>query len=239
MGALPLFLALRAAIRALVRAAAARQHDGDGAVRQEAGSYLDLALRLQAPPPARLVAVGGLSGTGKSTLASLLAPAIGAAPGARVLRSDALRKRAAGVAPEEKLPPSAYTKEAHAETYRQLLAEAETCLAAGHAVIADAVHARPEERAAIAALAQRLAIPFIGLWLEAPTDLLASRLDARRGDASDATVEIIRAQVGYTAAPTDWIRLDAAAGIDAVVDSARTALRQDGGSRAVSPGAGA
>ena len=73
----------------------------------EARRYLDLAVRLLRTRPGRLVAIGGLSGSGKSTLAAALAPGIDA----RVLRSDVIRKRLFGVAPETRLPASAYTAE--------------------------------------------------------------------------------------------------------------------------------
>ncbi|HYF09697.1 MAG TPA: hypothetical protein VD970_18920 [Acetobacteraceae bacterium] len=90
VGALPLWLSLRAMIRAHV--AATRGAD--------ALPLLAWAEAVLSPAPARLVAIGGLQGTGKSRLARLLAPAIGPAPGALVLRSDEGRKRLFGRAPE-------------------------------------------------------------------------------------------------------------------------------------------
>jgi uncharacterized protein len=77
----------------------------------EARAYLERALEYLNPPSARLVAIGGVSGAGKSTLARQLAPEIGAAPGAVILRSDLVRKRMHGIAPGERLPPEAYQKE--------------------------------------------------------------------------------------------------------------------------------
>jgi len=108
--ALPLFLSLRAAIRAHVTATAmdrATQVEKKRQMACEACSYLELAARLLRPRPSRLIAIGGLSGSGKSTLAAALAPAIGA----RVLRSDVIRKRLFGVAPETPLPASAYAQQ--------------------------------------------------------------------------------------------------------------------------------
>ena len=108
LAAMPLFLSLRAAIRAHVTAAAmerAAQPGAKPAMGAEARSYLDLCARLLRPRSCRLVAIGGLSGTGKSTLAAALAPSLGA----RVLRSDVIRKRLFDVAPETRLPASAYT----------------------------------------------------------------------------------------------------------------------------------
>jgi aminoglycoside phosphotransferase family enzyme/predicted kinase len=212
--ALPLFLSLRAAVRAHVAAAAGRE---------EAGAYLVLAERLIAPPPPRLVAVAGLSGTGKSTVAAGLAPFLGAAPGARILRSDVLRKRMLGRAPEERLPTEAYDEETNRRVYAVLAAAAEAALAAGHSVALDAVAARAPARFAMEALAERAGVPFTGLWLEAPRDVLEGRIGARQRDASDAAVEVARAQAAYDTGPIAWTRVDAAPSPDAVLAAARRA----------------
>src|SRR3546814_8300461 len=105
---MPLFLSIRATIRAHALAAqAVASPDLDLAAK--ALHYLALADDLLAPVSPRLVAIGGLSGTGKSTIAKLVAPCLGRAPGARILRSDVLRKRLAGVPPETPLPRASYT----------------------------------------------------------------------------------------------------------------------------------
>jgi hypothetical protein len=96
---MPLFLSLRAAIRAHVTATAidrAAHPDEKPQMAGKACRYLDLAARLLRPRPSRLIAIGGLSGSGKSTLAAALA----SGTGARVLRSDVIRKRLFGVSPE-------------------------------------------------------------------------------------------------------------------------------------------
>ncbi|WP_428032039.1 AAA family ATPase [Ancylobacter sp.] len=210
LAALPLFLALRAAIRAQVTAAAAGLRDAQGRARagEEARAYLAFAGDALAPRPVKLVAVGGLSGSGKSTLAAALAPCVGPLPGAVHLRSDVERKRLNGTPELERLPQDAYSMEATQAVYATLRARAEEILGAGHAVIIDAVHQRPDERAEIAALAHECGVDFLGLWLEAPIDALAGRVAARRGDASDATAEVVRWQAGREAGPLDWARLD-------------------------------
>lgn len=205
-GALPLWLCLRALIRAHVEARRGRA--------DEAEAYLARAEGYLAPQPARVVAVGGLQGTGKSTLARALAPAIGAAPGALVLRSDEIRKRRFGVAPEAPLPPEAYSRAASAAVFQEIFARAAEVARAGHAVIADAAFLEPFDRAGIAAAAATAGVRFTGLWLTAPLDVLRARVAARRGDASDATVAVLdkaAAAQGDAPPPGDWVVLDASA----------------------------
>ena len=77
---------------------------------QEAQTYFDLSMQLLAPFPARLIVIGGLSGTGKSTLAAAIAEHFGPPPGARVLSSDRIRKQLWGVPAETRLEQEAYTQ---------------------------------------------------------------------------------------------------------------------------------
>src|SRR5690606_15623982 len=139
-----------------------------------------------APMPARLVAIGGLSGTGKSTIAARIAPMIGALPGAVHLRSDVERKRLFGVSEFERLPEAAYAREVTDTVYATLRRKAEIALRAGHGVIIDAVHQQQSERDALRQLARRLKVGFAALWLEAPAGVLTARVSARTADASDA-----------------------------------------------------
>jgi len=195
---LPLWLSLRAMIRA--HATASRGQDGL--------PYLARAEAMLQPPPPRLLAIGGLPGTGKSRLARALAPGIGAAPGALVLRSDEIRKRQAGVPPEHPLPGSAYTAEASARVFAELTAAARGAIADGHAVIADATFLGGEDRSRIAGAAGSAA--FTGLWLTAPLDVLRGRVAARVGDASDADVKVLEAAAARAIGPLDWVPIAAA-----------------------------
>ena len=200
LGPLPLWLALRALVRAHVQAARGR----DGTALLRAGrAYL-------APAPARLIAVGGLQGTGKSTLARGLAPALGAAPGAVLLRSDELRKRRFGLVPEAPLPPEAYAEEISRAIHEELFMNAEAALRQGHCVALDAVFLDPAHRRAAAAIAARIGVPFQGFWLEAPMEILKARILARRDDASDATIAVLERAAKADPGPIDWRRLDAA-----------------------------
>jgi aminoglycoside phosphotransferase family enzyme/predicted kinase len=223
LAALPLFLSSRAAIRAHVTASTIETARGDkrAALAEAARGYLDLALRFLDPPKPRLVAVGGLSGTGKSTLARGLAPAIGPFPGAVVLRSDVIRKELAGVDRLTRLGAEGYGPAMTRRVYDMLRTRAAAILRAGHAVITDAVYARPEERAALEAAARDAGVPFIGLWLEAPVQALESRLAERTGDASDATVSVLQLQRGLDTGGIDWRRVDAGGPPEATLARAR------------------
>jgi aminoglycoside phosphotransferase family enzyme/predicted kinase len=215
LAALPLLLSCRAGVRAQVTAsrAAAAQAAGEfataRAAEDEARSYLALAHGLLMPGEARLVAVGGLSGTGKSVLAKAIAPGLGAAPGAVVLRSDVIRKVLLGVDPLTRLAPDAYGAAVTQSVYETMRAQAEAALAGGHSVVADAVHAGPQQRAALAAMARRLGVPFDGLWLKAPPAARFARIRNRAGDESDATVQVARAQSDYTIGTMDWTPIPA------------------------------
>ncbi|TVQ51999.1 MAG: hypothetical protein EA355_15975, partial [Rhodobacteraceae bacterium] len=214
---LPLYVSMRAAVRAFV---AWRDDRAAGEAR------LALATAALAPrPPARLIAVGGPSGSGKSTLARALAPEIGAPPGAVMLRSDVARKRLFGVAPEAPLPAEAYGAAAGAQVYRRLLRDAGRALRAGAPVVLDAAFLRPAERAAAAALAAAAGASFAGFWLGASEATMAARLDARRGDASDADAAVMRRQLAALAPPADWLILDADGPPEAAAAAARAALR--------------
>ncbi|HUD87393.1 MAG TPA: phosphotransferase, partial [Xanthobacteraceae bacterium] len=109
--ALPFFLAMRAAIRAKVTAARLERASAKegGEIARAARTYFDFARRAIAPPKPQFIAVGGLSGTGKSRLARALAPHIAPMPGAVIVRSDVERKALFGVGETEKLPAAAYT----------------------------------------------------------------------------------------------------------------------------------
>jgi aminoglycoside phosphotransferase family enzyme/predicted kinase len=207
---MPLYLSLRAGIRAHVEAlTAGHASSAERAARHraDAGRYLDAARAVLDPPPARLIGVGGLSGTGKSRLARALAADIGAAPGARVVRSDVLRKRLAGAGRLDRLPPEAYGAEMTVRTFDALFAEIEAALGAGHSVIADAVFALPDHRARLAEAARRAGAPFQGLWLEADTDTRVERVESRVDNVSDAGADVARMQEGYDLGDLDWTRI--------------------------------
>jgi aminoglycoside phosphotransferase family enzyme/predicted kinase len=229
---IPLFLSCRAAVRAKTSLAASRLQsrlERRAALEEAAREYLTMALSLLRPPPPALIAIGGFSGSGKSALARELGPRIGAVPGAVVLRSDQARKRLHGVAELHRLGPEGYTLKSSQRVYGLLRERAAQVVTAGAAAIADAVFARPQDRAAIERVAQRAASPFVGLWLEAPEEVLLGRVRQRERDASDADPAVVRAQLAHSAPPpSSWHRIDAAADLETVTTRALETLRQCG-----------
>ena len=223
LAAMPLFLSSRAAIRAHVTAAAmerAARPRAKPEMAAEARSYLELAAQFLRPRSCRLVAIGGLSGTGKSTLTTALAPSLGA----RVLRSDVIRKRLFEVAPETRLPASAYTAQVSRRVYQTLCRKAANALAAGYSVIADAVSLKRGERQSFLTVAEAAGVPFAGIWLEAPPATMDRRLRARRYDASDASPEVLAQQLQQDPGTVEWVRIDAGAGPRVCLSTARRTL---------------
>lgn len=225
LAALPLFLACRAGVRAHVVATQAKQQPvSSDTLLNDAASFLDNAIAFLEDAPAQLIVLGGYSGTGKSTLARALAPEIGAAPGAIILRSDAIRKRLCGVAETARLPEEAYSADVTARVFDQIAKRAENLLRSGHSVIADAVYGLPQERAGIEAAARFAGARFHAFWLQAPPEIVERRILARKNDISDATVAVLRLQEKNIAPPASWPRLDVSGTVEQSVGGLRAAL---------------
>ena len=227
LAALPLFMSIRAAIRAQVALARLKPpHSDDPDILHQAQRYFDLAGMLIHPPAPRLIAVGGLSGTGKTALAQALAPLVAPAPGAVVLRSDLVRKQIFGVEDTHRLPPSAYTPEHAARVYDRLIQLARRVLAQGHSAIIDGVFAREDERDAIAELARESKVPLDGLFLAADLATRQTRIASRRGDASDATQEVAALQERYNIGRVGWATIDASGTQEQTLQNCRNAIAE-------------
>ena len=223
VAALPLFMSVRAAIRAIVSALTAAKLDDAGAeaVRAAARDYLSAAQRYLAPCQPTLMAVGGASGTGKSAVTAKLAPEIGGAPGALILRTDEIRKQLAGLRNDERLPPSTYTPKHHEAVYAEMQARAAASLAAGRSCILDAVHGRAGERVQARQLADRHDAAFIGVWLDASQERLLERVAGRQNDPSDAGTKVVLRQLAAGFGDVDWPRFDSDQPLDSVVRAVR------------------
>jgi aminoglycoside phosphotransferase family enzyme/predicted kinase len=206
LAALPLMLSVRAGVRAHVWA-----HSGDDDASR---AYVDAGIAHLSPAPPRLVAVGGLSGSGKSSFSRVIAPGLGASPGAVVLRTDEVRKRLLKVAPTQAMSDAAYTPEFYNRAYDELIANARALLTAGRAVVLDATFIAPALRARAEQLAKDCGVPFQGVWLDAPVEVLAGRIEGRTGDASDATLQTLHEQIGRHTSEVAWERVDAAGSVE-------------------------
>ena len=209
---LPFFMSVRAAVRAKVSLSmAAVQHDAaasDGFVA-DARDYLALAAGCLEPVRPVIAAVGGLSGSGKSTVARALAPLLDPAPGAVVLRSDVIRKHLMGVDDLETLGAEGYRPEVSAQVYDRLIERSRAVAEAGFSAIADATFTREDGRAALAAAAAAAGVPFHGIWLDADRATLVARVAARTGDPSDADAAVVARQLDEDLGTIDWSRHDA------------------------------
>ena len=226
LAALPLFLSLRAAIRAKVEAAGAERLEGEKreATRALARRYFDRAVQFLSYAPPRLVAIGGLSGVGKSALAGALAPDIGRAPGALWLRSDLERKAMFGVEETDRLPASAYSRDVTREVYERVIDKARIALRAGQAVLLDATFATAAERTAAAQVAAEVRVGFAGLFLGAPLATRLERIGLRQRDASDADADVARRQTAEPLGEKGWAALPASGSLSDTTALARARL---------------
>ena len=222
IAALPFFMSLRAAIRAVTTAS--RLDVTKDTTARAARRYFDLALKLLAPAKPSVLGIGGLSGTGKTALARSLAPSLAPAPGALVFRSDVERKTLYGAGEHERLSPAAYRAEVSERVYRNVIDKAARVARAGHSTIVDAVFARAEERAALETAATAAGVEFHGLFLVADLATRVQRVSARTGDASDADAEVARKQEEFVTGPVTWSRVDAAGSPAQTLANARTAV---------------
>ncbi|GAB4477538.1 MAG: bifunctional aminoglycoside phosphotransferase/ATP-binding protein [Burkholderiaceae bacterium] len=237
-----LYSVYRALVRAKVALIRAQQPAVDPALRvHEHGDFADhlaLAERLAQPRPPLVVAMHGLSGSGKTFVAQHLLERLGAVR----VRSDVERKRLFSLPPTARvdadLRAELYGAEATRATYDRLAAAARAIVDGGFAAIVDAAFLRRAERDAFGALARSLGARFAVLACEAPADVLRARVAARASadrDASDATVDVLERQMTWCEPPDEAecaLRIDTGASPDAVArrcDALAHALGADDG----------
>jgi predicted kinase len=147
---------------------------------QEAAALFALA-ETYAGGPTRptLLLVGGLMGTGKSTLALALQRELGWA----LCSSDALRKRLAHLAPTrpvaEAYAQGLYSLEWTARTYQALVQEASRLLADGRSALLDATFLRRSDRQAAAQQARWFGANTLFVECTCPRALAMERLGER------------------------------------------------------------
>lgn len=224
LSALPLFLAIRAGIRAMVDVQTAAVRDNAADMMKDARAFMDQALAFLVPPRAQLIAIGGLSGSGKTTVARKIAPFIGAFPGAVHLRSDLERKAYFGVGAYDPLPKLAYRAGISDEIYRIMRDKARRALDAGHSVILDAVHATVAEREMAEQVAIDAGCAFQGIWLDAETALRLARVESRGQDASDADGQVALKQAKMKTGRIDWLQIDADLALPRLVEQLQDRL---------------
>ena len=233
---LPMLISMRATIRAHIEATLALEGDAmeTRAERlRRANTYMTTALKAMATAPqdatAPILALGGLQGVGKSSVAATLAPMLGGPPGAVVLRADAIRKRLFGLPPTERLPKDAYTPVVSDRVMALMTEMAIASARGGRPVICDSVFLDHGRRQRLTDAAQAVKAPFVGVWLDAPQPTLEQRVtrraEAPRADASDADLDVLReaakADPGDLA---DWTRISAGGDLAAVAVAVQSAV---------------
>ncbi|WP_157016683.1 bifunctional aminoglycoside phosphotransferase/ATP-binding protein [Mesorhizobium xinjiangense] len=214
---LPFFMAIRAAVRAHVTATLVEEGGTAAGLIDEPRSYFDLALALLRETPPRLVAIAGLSGSGKTSVAEMLAANLGVPPGARIVESDRIRKTLYGVPAETHLPSDAYRPEVSQKVYQEMVRRAGLILRQGGSVIADAVFERATDRIKIEAEARKIGLPFLGFWLDADPASLRQRVETRRGGPSDATADVLARQLQRHIDYSYWTKIDAGRDLETIV----------------------
>ena len=207
LGVLPLYQSVRAAIRAHVTARSAGQQteaaDRDRLV-DLAQSYMQIAEEFLTPVAPRVIAIGGYSGTGKTTIANRIAPLIGSAPGAVVLSSDLIRKRQFAVEPEDRLGARFYRTDITRKVYGELFDLTRKSVSEGCSVIVDATFMNAQDRTEMEKIAGALNTPLSGYWLTGDASLLGQRIANRPKGASDATTDILDQQLKRGPGDVDW-----------------------------------
>jgi predicted kinase len=170
--------------------------------------------------PSLLIAIGGLSGTGKSTLSDTLSQNFtDMAENTFSINSDTERKSLWAKENNqacdlyEKLPVEAYSSAFRAKAYAQLFESVASAMQSHDVVIIDATFTSEDQRSAIAALAHEKNDLFIGLWLNAPTETMIDRADKRAQSAeksvSDADGKIVELQLKSDLGTITWPQIDA------------------------------
>ncbi len=191
---LPLYLSRQAYVRAKVTSFLLDDPSIDADAKQAAGQtaahYYRLAWQYTRLGQGQILIMSGLSGSGKSTVAGILARHHRAIH----LRSDAVRKHLAGIPLRQRGGDDLYTPEMTAKTYDRLAQLGLQLASQGYTVILDAKYDRQALRQPILSQAAAQAMPIRIIHCDAPLTVLQARLNQRTGDIADATVAILQQQ---------------------------------------------
>jgi uncharacterized protein len=191
MALLRLYAVYRAMVRCKVATIRAEQLPNGSSDRsstvETAERYGAIAWQITAVTPPALILMHGLSGSGKSTVASMAAESIGAIR----VRSDVERKRLCDLAANARTASTPggglYAPAITRSTYDRLAHIVRTLMGAGHAVIVDATFQSRSERSMFQAIATGLGRRFVILDCAAPVAVLRERIAARSHESVDAS----------------------------------------------------
>ncbi|MDI9894335.1 AAA family ATPase [Rhodococcus sp. IEGM 1381] len=188
------YVAYRATVRAKV--ACLRFHQGHRSSQTDALAHMHLALDHLASSVVTITLVGGLPGTGKSTVAAALAERTGAV----VLSSDVVRKESAGLDPQTPHPSAVgcglYTADRTAATYTELMHRAHEQVTMGRSVVIDASWNDEQTREQARTLAVTTHSDFVELECRVPKHIALERIATRPRGASDASTHVYDAMAG-------------------------------------------
>lgn len=192
---LPLYLSRQAYVRGKVNSFLLDEGDvtekAKAQARQKASHYYHQAWEYTRRHQGKLILMSGLSGSGKSTVARYLAAKIGAIH----IRSDAVRKHLAGIGLHQSGTKEIYSSQMSEKTYQQLLNLGTKLACQGYPVILDAKYDLQARRTEVIAQAQRWHLPLEIIYCTAPEQILRDRLAKRTGDVSDASTDLLQAQI--------------------------------------------
>ncbi|MFJ3175334.1 AAA family ATPase [Streptomyces roseus] len=224
------YVAYRAFVRAKVSLIQAQQGapGADAAARR----LVSATLRHLRTSAVCLTLVGGLPGSGKSTLSGALADRLGVT----LLSSDRLRKELAGIPAEESAAAAygegLYTPEWTARTYTALLDRAAALLRAGESVVLDATWSDAQQREAALRMAESTSTDLVALHCQVPGDVSAARLSTRAPGASDADTDIAAAMAAEEPPWREAVTVDTSGSLESAVLQALKAVRPWGAGQA-------
>ncbi len=189
---LPFYSSYRAAIRGKVKGMELTEkeipkEEQQAALKKSRAHWLlalgELEIPLRKPC---LLLLGGLPGSGKSTLGKAIAQKAGFS----IIRTDEVRKQLVGIKPEEAASPEHYSQEWTERTYGECLHRAEKVLFEGKRVLLDGNFWAENKRQMFLEMAKTWGVPSVFFLCQADPKVVQQRLENRQGDASDATWDV-------------------------------------------------